>query len=188
MPQYATCHPDRKHDSHGLCGACAADKRRGGPPKYRQRHKSEPLIGWLLRNRSEPTATGCRLWLRGKNVKGYGVFGCPTKSAHRTIWSSVHGPIPSGMLICHSCDTPSCCEITHLFLGTPADNMIDCATKGRRPKGDQHWKQILKAEDIPQIRQDTANGISQGALARRYGVHQSTICNVVKRKTWNHIP
>jgi hypothetical protein len=51
--------------------------------------------------------------------------------AHRRAWILTYGPIPAGMLVCHRCDNPPCVEPTHLFLGTPKDNVRDCMAKGR---------------------------------------------------------
>jgi len=61
------------------------------------------------------------------------------KRAHRVAWTLAHGPIPEGMRVLHHCDNPPCCETEpseaypegHLFLGTNADNMADCLSKGR---------------------------------------------------------
>lgn len=58
------------------------------------------------------------------NIGSYG-------KAHRYVYELHHGDIPEGMLVCHSCDTPRCLEIQHLFSGTDQDNMDDKVAKGR---------------------------------------------------------
>lgn len=69
---------------------------------------------------------------------GYGIFNAGTGRAnrrtvyaHRFAWEITNGPIPVGLLACHHCDNPPCCNPAHLFLGTHADNNADMNAKGR---------------------------------------------------------
>lgn len=78
-------------------------------------------------------------------LKGYGV-------AHRYVWEYHKGPIPEGMLVCHSCDVKRCVNIDHLFLGTYLDNMLDKVAKGRQHLGGpgrslsiKHWGYVVSA-------------------------------------------
>ena len=77
--------------------------------------------------------TPCDLWTGPRTAGGYGrlTIGGSLHYAHRIVWQQDHGPIPDGLLVCHSCDTPACIAIDHLWLGTPADNQRDMAAKGR---------------------------------------------------------
>jgi len=80
-----------------------------------------------------PNADGCREWTGGRNNYGYGTFWLDGRSvkAHRVAHELAVGPIPPGVKVCHSCDNPSCCEPSHLFLGTQSDNVRDSAQKRR---------------------------------------------------------
>lgn len=80
----------------------------------------------------------CWLWTATKDQKGYGKFwdGARQVSAHRWALENLAGKkIPEGLLACHKCDTPSCVNPDHIFIGTPMDNMRDKIEKGReRPR------------------------------------------------------
>ena len=41
------------------------------------------------------------------------------------------GEDPCGLYTCHACDNPTCCNPSHLFLGTAQENADDMMRKGR---------------------------------------------------------
>jgi len=79
----------------------------------------------------------CWEWESSKSKYGYGVFGINYKTyySHRIAYTLYYGQISkddSGyktMLVCHTCDNPSCCNPHHLFLGTGKNNMDDKTKK-----------------------------------------------------------
>lgn len=76
----------------------------------------------------------CVLWTGYIKPDGYGqtkVIDGRQWIAHRRAWFEAHGPIPDGMLVLHRCDTPSCVNVDHLWIGTQLDNMRDMVAKGR---------------------------------------------------------
>jgi hypothetical protein len=80
----------------------------------------------------------CWLWTAGHFPNGYGFFrvrgykgGGSSRMAHRCIYEMLHGPIPAGMVVMHTCDTPACVRPEHLRLGTSRDNFADMIAKGR---------------------------------------------------------
>jgi hypothetical protein len=90
------------------------------------------LTRFEMQHIPEPNS-GCWLWLGATSPSGYGniyAFGSSLR-AHRASWVIFRGAIPAGMHVLHKCDTPSCVNPDHLFLGSHADNMADKVRKGR---------------------------------------------------------
>ncbi len=75
----------------------------------------------------------CLEFVGAKNAFGYGIIRVAGKNkmAHRVAWEIANGQIPEGMLVCHRCDNPPCCNAAHLFIGTQLDNVRDMWTKDR---------------------------------------------------------
>lgn len=88
------------------------------------------------------TVTGCWVWLRNKDGRGYGVFQRKRKHivAHRAFYEEAKGPIPSGLVIDHTCFNPSCVNPDHLEAVTNKENVrrgrLCYATLGIPPVGD----------------------------------------------------
>lgn len=77
----------------------------------------------------------CWLWLGAMRGPNYGQIYVggekKTDAVHRVAWELTYGPIPPGLYVCHTCDTPLCVRPVHLFLGTHDDNMRDMNRKKR---------------------------------------------------------
>ena len=68
--------------------------------------------------------------------------------AHRVSWMLHRGEIPEGVCVLHTCDTPSCVNPDHLFLGTHKDNEQDKMRKGRKPVGEKIPWHKLSEDDV----------------------------------------
>lgn len=84
----------------------------------------------------------CWLWTGSAHLKtGYGQFATTAsknRGAHRVAWELTYGcQLTPDEFVCHRCDTPLCCNPSHLFVGSHADNMRDMREKGRGPGRDK---------------------------------------------------
>jgi len=148
-----------------------------------------------LLSRSTITERGCWEWSGAKFNTGYGACSHRGRSryAHRVSYAEFVGPIPEGMFVCHRCDTPSCVNPSHLFLGTPADNMADKAAKGRSPRGERCNTAKLTEAQARLIkaflkRHAPVKGQHGGPctfLARWFGVSQTSISFIYAGRNWN---
>lgn len=148
----------------------------------RKRLAEFPILGPedVFESRYEKS-DGCWIWRGGKNGYGYGIFLLPGEipvRAHRYAYERVHGPIPDGMIVMHSCDNPPCVNPAHLSLGTRDDNNQDKKWKGRHPHGDAHHWTKLSEQQVQEIRGLLAAGTKQKDIAAMYGADQSTISNI----------
>lgn len=152
-------------------------------------NRHDNFEGWLVLD----DKTGCLNFTGGKVGIGYGRLRVGRKLflAHRVAYEAAFGPIPKGMLVCHRCDNPSCCNPEHLFLGKQLDNMSDRKTKGRygaQARGGANGSAKLTDADIPRIREQLAAGRKQSDIAADFGVTQPLISMIALRKKWAHIP
>lgn len=140
----------------------------------------------------------CWVWTGAVDSRGYGrlAIDCSARpikymSAHRfshTLW---FGPIPEGMLICHRCDNPPCCNPAHLFPGTQADNMRDMAQKGRGGTGgvagSRHHNARLTEADVIQIRERLSTHESVTSVADAWSVSRQTVSAIKHGTRWGHL-
>lgn len=128
--------------------------------------------------------SGCWVWTGGINGTGYPVTRYKGKvwTVHRLVMH-IAGHEIEGMAVCHRCDTPTCVNPDHLFVGSWGDNNRDRERKGRgrQPSGARHGMALISDDTARSIFLDEVSGIE---AARKYGVSVYTVCNIRRRRQW----
>lgn len=181
------------------CGAtvlaCVTPLRSGRQKSCGCLRRNIPVRENVLSNAIPVPFSGCWLWEGPLNKTGYGLFYAktsPTKSrlAHRVSYAEFIGPIADQLNVLHRCDVRCCVNPDHLFLGTQAENMADCAIKGRHSYGISKNKGLyrtnctLNPEQILEIRR---SDLSHRELSERFGVDRSQISRIRSGKRWRDV-
>ena len=144
---------------------------------------------------------GCWLWGGSTVGKGYGRvymgyqskrrgpdgrLHADTELAHRFSYIVHFGPVPDGMIVCHTCDNPPCVNPSHLFLGTNGDNVRDMYAKGRGgyrgSPGESNSHAKLQASDVYAMR--ARYRVLVNSLADEYAVTRSLVRQILRGEVW----
>lgn len=180
--------------------------------------RPETKLARFVANYVPEPNSGCWLWLASVDHDGYGYFKWEGETrAHRSSWRIHRGEIPDGMHVCHRCDTPSCVNPAHLFLGTTQDNTADRHIKRRdatgmrsgmntqphrrsagarngkytkpeaTPRGQSHGMALLTEDEVVRIRIAAAAGVPRKTLAMLHEVSVAAVYDIVSRRSWGHL-
>lgn len=122
----------------------------------------------------------------GKNGKQW------DRSVHRMAWEAFHGSIPPGMVINHINGEKTDNRIENLECCTPSQNSIHSyyvlGKKGSPPpryeRSSDHPRAKITAEGHAEVLKLRSAGMSQQAIADKFGVSQTAISSLLRKKTW----
>jgi len=190
----------KRADKHyGVAWKCACDCGNSviaSSANLKKREYPQVSCGCLKRSRAKVnnvednsmpiTETGCVIWLGLVTSGGYGRVAVNREYvlAHRYFYEKRFGKIPDGLCACHKCDTPSCINPDHIFLGTAKDNAEDKVRKNRHAYGERSGSAKLNYIAVKVIRYYLSKGISQQKLARLYKIGQPQIRSIECGKNW----
>lgn len=148
----------------------------------------------------------CWIWLGCKNAKGYGQFWSGERNIPAHWFLLDRKPNTSkGEEACHSCDNPSCVRPSHLFIGSRSDNVQDCVRKNRHNAeakrmacrsmlavrrvhiGVNNHECKLSEDQAREAKNCPRKYGAATAMARRFGVSTTVICDIRDGKRWTHL-
>lgn len=136
----------------------------------------------------------CWPWTAAPDKDGYGIFWGGDRYPHngrpkmvkatRFGWQRLHGPIPAGLLVCHTCDNPPCQNPTHWFLDNNAGNMADMKKKKRGTgpgRGENHPSSVISDAQLAEARAKYTGAYGQQtALAKEYGISRRSMAKLLR--------
>ena len=136
---------------------------------------------------------GCWLWTGSISTAGYGRFGVGSRTdnsarmvgAHRWAYEHLVGPIPPGLESDHLCRNRACVNPAHIEPVTRSVNFLRSPLRWRN-RGETNGNVKLTVADILVIRA-LRNKLSQGEIAKWYGMTRQAIGRIQLRKRWTHV-
>lgn len=168
-----------------LCSAHYTRNRRHGSPYGGRTAYGETHA--FLESLFDQAIDECITWPYAKDRKGYGVITIDgaNRIVSRIVCERLYGPPPSDShQAAHSCGHGhlGCVNPRHLRWATVSENMNDKVLHGTSNRGEANANSKLTVKDVRFIR--SCRDVSQRDLAKRFGVHFTTINDIIRRKKW----
>lgn len=118
------------------------------------------------------------------------VFNGKRQPTHRIAYELTYGKIQDGLIACHHCDNPRCCNPRHIYAGTYKSNMEDRSRRNRANfrRGSNRANSKLTEANVEEIHQKySGGGVTHRMLAAEYGVSAPRIHKILTGKIWKHV-
>lgn len=110
-----------------------------------------------------------------------------SRGLHGLVLSAFAGPRPDGYVCNHIDGNRENNRVENLEWCTQKANIYNAMERGTHPKGERSSGAKLTEVQVREIRRLEAEGLTQSALARQFGVSTGTVSNIIRRHTWSHI-
>lgn len=138
----------------------------------------------LLERRDVDEETGCWHYTGATTGNGYGYIRYGNEMAYTHRVSAVlflNFDPASRLYVLHTCDTPTCFNPSHLFIGTAWDNARDAVAKGRKSG------KKLTREKVVKIKYLLRDGHTHRSIGEDYGVTTACIGQIAREEAWRHV-
>lgn len=171
---------------------CGGVGRTGRRKTYTEEDKLAAVKRSIEKNAIKGKDGECWGWKAAVCKDGYAQLTCKQsmingKRASKGSYLVHKGSIPEGMVVMHSCNNPICTNPDHLYLGTQQQNIDYKVSLNRQNKGEKVNTAKLTEEQVIEIRKLMADGVSVKTVAVMYGMSDTTIYDIKKRKIWKHL-
>lgn len=111
-----------------------------------------------------------------------------TLPIHRLVLEAFIGPRPPGMECRHKDGVRTNNRLDNLAWGTHQENEDDKKLHGSRPRGSHSKCAKVTEDDVAEmLRMHHEKGMTKSAIARHFGLHHSTVMDIISRKNWTHV-
>ena len=142
----------------------------------------------------------CWNWAGARSGSGYGQFwdGERNIPAH---WFLLESRPANGKEACHNCDNKLCVRPSHIFIGSRSDNMKDMVSKSRHntmpgframikarnQRGQNNHECKLTESQAIEAKNCSRKRGAATAMAKRFGVSLTVVCDIRDGKRWTHL-
>lgn len=150
--------------------------------KYKTKNSPESRLWAKIDKTGGPDS--CWTWNGAKTKDGYGhqYISGKTVLSHRAAYLYSGFEIPSGFCVLHKCDNPLCCNPSHLFIGTRADNIADKVRKNRQARGERIGVSKVSNLQVVALKRLRSLGWRQKTLSIFFGLSQGHVSGILSNR------